>query len=216
MIDAVVFDWRGTLVTCLSTVEWMAEALRLLGREDSPEALWQRISVYEDLLDAPGVDSSLAAHHAAYHHVFTQAGVDPALAGALYAVESDPAHNPFADDAAECLRAIAATGRRIAVLSDIHFDLRPVFAAAGLADVVDVYALSYELGVQKPAPEIFRHTLAALATPPERTLMVGDRATPDGGALAVGMPVLLLPPLRAVSERRLHLVTALVGAHPQR
>ena len=211
-MDAVVFDWRGTLVTTLDPVAWVREALRLLDRADSPEALWQRISVFEDLLDAPGVDCSRATHHAAYHRVFAQAGLDADLADALYAVESDPAHNPFADDAAETLRAVAARGCRIAVLSDIHFDLRPVFAAAGLADVVDAYALSYELGVQKPSPEIFRHALAALGAAPARTLMVGDRAGPDGGAVEVGMPVLLVPPLRSVSERRLHLVTALVGA----
>lgn len=211
-MDAVVFDWRGTLVTTVDEVAWTREALRLVGRDDSAEALWQRISVFEDLLDAPGVDCSLDVHRAAYYRVFTQAGVDPELADALYAVEGDPRHNPFAVDVEETLRAVAARGVRIAVLSDIHFDLRPVFAAAGLAGLVDVYALSYELGVQKPAPEIFRHALAALGTTPSATLMVGDRAGPDGGAVEIGMPVLLLPTLRAVTDRRLHLVSALVGA----
>lgn len=210
-IDAVVFDWRGTLVTTVDPVDWVREALARLGRDESPEALWQRISVFEDLLDAPGVDCSRAAHHAAHYRVFDQAGLDGALADALYAVESDPTHNPFALDAEPTLRAVAARGCRIAVLSDIHFDLRPVFAAAGMADLIDVYSLSCELGVQKPSPEIFRHALAALGTPPARTLMVGDRSGPDGGAVAVGMPVLLVPPLRAITDRRLHLVTALVG-----
>ncbi|MGX7827517.1 HAD family hydrolase [Actinokineospora sp. 24-640] len=211
-MDAVVFDWRGTLVTTVDEVAWAREALRLVGRDDSAEALWQRISVFEDLLDAPGVDCSLHVHRAAYHRVFDLAGVDPELADALYAVECDPRHNPFAADVGETLRAVAAHGVKVAVLSDIHFDLRPVFAAAGLAGLVDVYALSYELGVQKPAPEIFRHALAALGTTPSATLMVGDRAGPDGGAVEIGMPVLLLPTLRAVTERRLHLVSALVGA----
>ncbi|GAA4433679.1 HAD family hydrolase [Actinokineospora soli] len=211
-MDAVVFDWRGTLVTTLDEVAWVREALRRIGRDDSAEAVWQRISVFEDLLDAPGVDSSRANHHAAYYRVFAQAGLDRELADALYEVESDPAHNPFAVDAADTLRAVAARGCRIAVMSDIHFDLRPVFAHEGLADVVDVYALSYELGVQKPSPEIYRHALAALGTAPARTLMVGDRSGPDGGAVEVGMPVLLVPPLRSVDDRRLHLVTALVGA----
>ncbi|MGW5053170.1 HAD family hydrolase [Actinokineospora sp. NPDC004072] len=211
-MDGVIFDWRGTLATTLDGVDWVRAALRLLARDASAEEIWQRISVFADLLDGPGVDTSRAVHHAAYHRVFAQAGLDGELAEALYAVESDPAHNPFAVDAAQTLRAVSAAGCRIAVLSDIHFDLRPVFAAAGLADVVDAYALSYELGVQKPAPEIFRHALAALGTAPSATLMVGDRARPDGGAVELGLPVLLLPPLRSVQERRLHLVAALVGA----
>ncbi|GGS23881.1 MULTISPECIES: HAD family hydrolase [Actinokineospora] len=211
-MEGVIFDWRGTLVTTLDGVAWVREALCLIGRDASAEEIWQRVSVFEDLLDAPGVDTSRAIHHAAYYRVFSQAGLDKELADALYAVESDPAHNPFAVDAADTLRAVSAAGCRVAVLSDIHFDLRPVFAKAGLADVVDVYALSYELGVQKPSPEIFRHALAALGTSPSSTLMVGDRARPDGGAVELGLPVLLVPPLRSVAERRLHLVTALVGA----
>jgi FMN phosphatase YigB (HAD superfamily) len=88
------------------------------------------------------------------------------------------------------------------------FDLRPVFRAAGLADLIAVFVLSYEHGVQKPDPAIFRAALAGLDTPAEQALMVGDRATHDGAAIEVGMPVLLVPPLRDVTHRRLDLVAA--------
>jgi len=40
--------------------------------------------------------------------------------------------------------------------------------------------------------------------------MVGDRAAYDGAAAEVGCPVLLLPPLSQVEDRRLGLVTAIV------
>lgn len=134
-------------------------------------------------------------HGDTYFGVFADAGIDEELAAALYAVESDPAHNPFAVDAAPVLEAIARHGVRIAVLSDIHFDLRPAFASVGLADAVDAYVLSFEHGVQKPDPAIFELALGYLGTEPQQTLMVGDRSGPDGGAVEVGMPTLLLPPL---------------------
>lgn len=216
-LRAVVFDWRGTLVTTPSPQEWVGAALRRAGRDDGPEPvarLWAGIEDAAgdpDRLDAPGVDSDAAVHRDTYYGVFADAGIDQELADALYGVESDPAHNPFAVDAAPTLRAIAGHGIRVAVLSDIHFDLRPAFAAAGLAEVVDAFVLSYEHGVQKPDPAIFRLALDQLGTTARQTLMVGDRQGPDGGALDVGMPTLLVPPLTDVRQERLHLVLALLG-----
>jgi HAD superfamily hydrolase (TIGR01509 family) len=157
------------------------------------------------------VDCDAAVHRDTYFAVFADAGLDDELAGALYAVESDPAHNPFAVDAVPVLTAIAESGIAIAVVSDIHFDLRPAFAAAGLAEAVDVFALSFEQGVQKPDPAIFRVTLDGLGATPEETLMVGDRQRPDGGAVEIGMPTLLLPPLTGVHHRRLCLASRTLG-----
>lgn len=64
--------------------------------------------------------------------VLRDAGLVPELAEALYAVESDLRHNPFAEDAAPVLRALHDAGARLAVLSDIPVDVRPAFDAAGL------------------------------------------------------------------------------------
>lgn len=217
-LQAVVFDWRGTLVTTLEPVDWVRAALRRVGRDDAPDTaaeLARRIDTADgrpSRLEAPDVDTDAARHRATYMEVLADARVDRELAEALYAVESDPVHNPFAGDAAPVLRALAAGGYRIALLSDIHFDLRPVFAAAGLADAVTAYVLSYEHGVQKPNPAIFRLALDALGTRAAETLMVGDRASHDGPALDIGMPTLLLPPLAGVEHHRLHLVEALIGA----
>ena len=146
------------------------------------------------------MDCDAGRHRATYFGVFADAGLDEELATALYAV-----------DAAPVLRAVAGHGIRIAVLSDIHFDLRPAFAAAGLGGVVDAYVLSFEHGVQKPDPAIFELALAGLGTGPERTLMVGDRSGPDGGAVGLGLPTLLLPTLIDPGQQRLHLAARLLG-----
>lgn len=216
-LRGVLFDWRGTLVACPSAAEWVETALRRAGREAGPGAVERVVAAIEeaagdpDRLDAPGVDCDATLHRATYFGVFADAGLDDELAAALYEVECDAAVNPFAVDAVPVLTAIARHGVRIGVVSDIHFDLRPAFAAAGLAGVVSGFALSFEQGVQKPDPAIFRAALRMLGTPTEQTLMVGDRQRPDGGAVEVGMPTLLLPPLTDIRQQRLGLAARLLG-----
>lgn len=213
-----MFDWRGTLVTTLTELEWVQQALSAVGRDpastdvDGIVAALGSATGAEDRLDGPGVDSDAALHRRTYMSVFADAGVDRELAEALYAAESDPRHNAFALDAAETLVALRDRGSRIAVVSDVHFDLRPAFDGAGLAGLVDVFTLSYEQGLQKPDPLKFRRTLEALGVDASDALMVGDRSRPDGPAVDEGITTLLLPPLREVADRRLHKVLALYDA----
>jgi hypothetical protein len=88
------------------------EALRRLGRDDSPAAVAgvvdaiARAAGDPDRPDAPGVDCDRAIHRATYLRVFADAELDDDLAQALYAVESDPAGNPFAVDVEPVLRSI--------------------------------------------------------------------------------------------------------------
>lgn len=216
-IRAVLFDWRGTLVTTLGERDWVEQALLALGRErsraviDGVVAAIQRADGAENRLDAPGVDSDAALHRRTYLDVFADAGLDAELAEALYAVESDPGRNRFAVDVLDTLRALRTRGIRIAVVSDIHVDLRPAFDAAGLGGLVDVFTLSFEQGVQKPDPLMFTRTLDALDVGPEEALMVGDRSRPDGAAVESGIPTLLVPPLRDPTDRRMHHVVKLCG-----
>lgn len=97
------------------------------------------------------------------------------------------------------------------MISDIHFDIRPAFDSARLLSLIDSFVLSCEHGVQKPQPEIFQIAPHALELRATDVIMVGDRAAYDGAAVGLGMVTLLLPPLRSTSDRRLHLVTALLG-----
>jgi len=210
---AVLFDWRGTLVVSPTFEGWAGEALRRLGRPvDAARDLAARLARAGDELDGPGVDADATLHRDTYLHVLTGLGLDDELVTSLYEVESDPARNAFAHDAASTVRRLRDAGLRVAVISDIHMDIRPAFDAAGLDGLIDVFTLSVEQGVQKPDPAMFTRTLSALAVAPDEALMVGDRSRPDGAAVEVGIATLLLPPLTDPAERRLHHVLALCGA----
>ena len=95
-------------------------------------------------------------------------------------------------DAAEVLGELRRRGVRVAVVSNIGWDLRPVFRAHGLDPLVDAYALSYEHGVQKPDPRLFRAACDALGVAPRDALMVGDDRRADAGAAALGCRVHLV------------------------
>jgi FMN phosphatase YigB (HAD superfamily) len=58
--------------------------------------------------------------------------------------------------------------------------------------------LSFEHGCQKPDPRMFLTALHLLGVDAHRTLMVGDRASHDGGAAEVGITTLILPPAPTV------------------
>lgn len=192
----------------------MAEALRRAGRALVPgtvRGIATALRSAEPELDGPGVDTDPAVHRATYLRVLRGLGLDDEVVASLYAVESDPLLNRFAQDAGPTLRALSTAGLRLAVVSDIHVDIGPAFAAAGIADVVDVFTLSFEQRQQKPDPRLFLAALDALGVRPDEALMVGDRSGPDGGAVDVGIPTLLLPPLRDPADRRLHRVVAACG-----
>ncbi|MFI9011623.1 HAD family hydrolase [Actinosynnema sp. NPDC053489] len=204
-LRAVIFDWRGTLVLTPTFRGWAEEALRRIGRD--PDRAADVVAALDPArMEAPGVDADAELHREAYYQAFQAAGLDEELADSLYAVESDPMANPFAVDAGPTLRALHDAGVRVGVLSDIHFDIRPAFRDLP----VDAFVLSFEHGVVKPDPAIFRTALDALGTEPRETLMVGDRSTHDGAGVEVGLPTLLVPPLGDVTDARLHLVTNLV------
>jgi FMN phosphatase YigB (HAD superfamily) len=137
--------------------------------------------------------------------LFSRAALAAELHDHLYRLLSDTGQDVIAEDAPEALERLSGLCDAVVVVSDIHVDLRPWFVAHDLDRYITDYVLSYEHGVQKPEPEIFRRALLAVAALPSEALMVGDRASYDGGAVSIGIPTLILPPLQSPSDRRLHL-----------
>jgi FMN phosphatase YigB (HAD superfamily) len=87
--------------------------------------------------------------------------------------------------AAELLRALADAAFPFAVYSDYPL-VAERLAALGL-DAARVYGPGY-FGAQKPAARPFLTIAGELGVPPERVLVIGDRAGTDGaGAAAAGM-----------------------------
>ncbi|MFV2101527.1 HAD family hydrolase [Micromonospora sp. LOL_024] len=208
-VKAVLLDFHGTLAQVEEPRQWvlgaaaacgveldrmratgLADRLLTAGRAGGPlparvpphlAELWADRDLYEH------------AHRGAYTGLAAtvDANID-GLAEALYERLLVPAGWVPYPDTAPTLAALRATGVRTAVVSNIGFDIRPLFDAWGLADLVDTHVLSYEVGRCKPDPAIFWRACGLLGVDPEATLMVGDSAA-DAGAVAAGCAALVLP-----------------------
>lgn len=206
-VRAVLFDFSGTLFRLEHDDSWFAgithedgrpfdaaEKEELLRRMTAPvgevvefDAEHQHAWVHRDL--DPGL------HRKAYLEVLRQSGITvPEQAVGLYERLIDPhCWTPY-PDATEVLRGLRAAGVRIAVISNIAFDIRPAFERLGVAELLDELLMSYVEGVIKPDPKLFLRACERLGVEPEEALMVGDSAEADGGAAGVGCEIALVRP----------------------
>ena len=221
VIQAVLFDYSGTLFRLEEDESWFegikvderevdghvqAELMRRLtapvGRsvEMTPEAYHAWVN--RDL--APHL------HREAYLHVLRESGLADHHAEALYDRVIDTSSWTPYPDTAEVLKGLHRTGIKIALVSNIAFDVRPAFDAIGAADYVDEFVLSYEVGAIKPNAAIFETALTRLGVEGGHAVMVGDSDEADGGARAVGCGFALVDPL-PTAERRDGLKSALIS-----
>jgi HAD superfamily hydrolase (TIGR01549 family) len=203
-IRGVIFDFHATLVDARETENWIEDAWRRLGRPgDAVSGLrndnFRALSQYLDRLWEhaatidPASDRDLSAikHKDVFNQTMALRFDDEELNSALYATMADQ-WIAF-DDALPVLKELKARGIRIVLLSNIGLDIRPHLELINVADLLDGVVLSYEVGVVKPAPEIFQHALDRLQVPAEQTLMVGDSWQADTGGAALGIRTLVLP-----------------------
>jgi 2-haloalkanoic acid dehalogenase type II len=92
-------------------------------------------------------------------------------------------------DAAPCLRRLRARGLRVGILTNGPADVqRRKLALTGLGDAVDGIVVSAEVGVTKPAADVYRLACEGLGLPPAAVAMIGDSRPNDvDGALAAGL-----------------------------
>ena len=115
--------------------------------------------------------------------------------------------------AAETVRALAAAGTRLAIISDTGFTTgaaqNRVLAKDGLLGCFEATIYSDEVGHAKPRPEMFHGALDALGVPPGEALHVGDLEETDvKGALAVGMRAVRLDAVQGRGPSAAELVAA--------
>jgi len=205
---AVLFDFSGTLFRIESTESWLRAVLadsevtlaepELIRAAKELEAVGALPGgalpsgpVPDDVAPRWGIrDQSSELHRSAYTGVSRQVTLpDPELHDRLYDRHMAPAAWRPYPDTAEVLGALRERGVAVGVVSNIGWDLRPVFRAHGLDDLVDAYVLSYEHGIQKPDARLFGVACEALGHDPHDVLMVGDDRRADGGAAELGCSV---------------------------
>ncbi len=194
-MDAVIFDWGGTL-TPWHTIDFDDEARALA------------LAVPDAQADAHR--ALLAANHAVWgrsrdHHtsatvadIFEAAGLvhDEGLLTA-YREFWEP-HTLIDPEAPDLFRRLRADGIRIGVLSNTVWPRvwhEEIFERDGVLDLIDGAVYSSEIPWTKPAPEAFRAAMDAVgAADPARCVFVGDRLFDDiWGASQAGMHTVHLP-----------------------
>ncbi|MGH3648921.1 MAG: HAD family hydrolase [Micromonosporaceae bacterium] len=209
-VDAVLFDFHGTLAQSEPAERRVSLAAAACGvLLDIPRLMRLAVAVRDAGLAGgfgcpPSVPASVVRawenrdlsaedHRAAYVGIAdtVHSGI-AGLSEAMYDRLVDPDGWVAYPDAVPTLQALRDRGIPTALVSNIGFDVRPVAKQLGFADLIDTWVLSYEVGVCKPDPTIFRHACAQLGVSPQRSLMVGDTAA-DAGAGAAGCTVLVLP-----------------------
>ena len=89
----------------------------------------------------------------------------------------------------EVLESIRKGGYKTAVIANgDSVDARNIIASCGLEDYFDAIVISEEVGIEKPAREIFKVALEEIKVKAENAIMVGNRIDADiVGANRIGM-----------------------------
>ena len=203
-VRAVLFDYSGTLFRLEEDDSWFEGLIvddkvvdghaqfELMRRLTAPTGRPVHMGPEEH---HAWVNRDLAPqlHRAAYLHVLRESGLKDEHAEALYRRVIDPASWTVYPDTADVLRRLSEHGIRTSVVSNIPFDVRPAFAAAGTR--ADDYVLSFEVGVVKPNRAIFDIALERLGVAAADAVMVGDSEEADGAARDVGCGFVRVDPL---------------------
>ncbi len=219
---AVLFDLGDTLIRLAgSGDQLLLRAATALGVAEldpaDAAAVWQRVldraSTAEEL--AKGRDLSTDRHREVWTLLYADAGCERLASGLseeLYTLTVSAESWEAFPDTLPTLRALRDRNIPVGVVSDTGFDFRPAMDRLGLSPLVDVVVMSFQHGVCKPAPRLFLTACEQLGVEPRDTLMVGDNPLTDGGGVATGLHVLLLPPPAPTTPRGLAPILSLVAS----
>lgn len=208
-LDAVIFDWGGTL-TAWHDIDFHAESLALaqaVVRAPHPPEVSQRL-----LHEAGAVvwgRSRDEQRSATVADLFDVAGLehDPDLLAAYY--EFWEPHTLTDAEVRPLFEGLRERGMRVGILSntlwprEVH---RGYFARDGVLDLIDGDVYSSEIPHTKPSPLAFRAAMEAVGvSDPARCAYVGDRLYDDvWGAHQAGMRAVWVPHSVIPQEQRGH------------
>ena len=192
--DAVIFDLYGTLV-------------------DNPEGPGLKLEAYNRALEE--IASTLRVPMDEFVQLWRSTvdlrmtGVFPSTEGYIIRLCHELGINPEADqvarasrmrleqirrqlvprrDSLETLIQLRGFGYGIGLISDCTWETASLWPETSLAPLLDAAILSCQVGVRKPAPQIYELTCAQLGVVPDRCLYVGDGASDElAGAARMGM-----------------------------
>lgn len=176
MIDTVIFDLFGTLVYLKRNTRPYLQLCRDLG-------VVRRLR--ESLLvDAPTLPKF--CDYLGHDHPDEIVSMQREL-------EADVASTSLFDDSIAVLEYLRKREIRIGLVSNLASPYKSGVFEFGLNDLIDVSVFSCDVGIAKPANEIYELALSRLDAKAETTLMIGDSRRCDvDGPMASGIRGLLL------------------------
>lgn len=190
---AVIFDLFDTLVALpagvyVATKREMARALEL--EAEAFLQAWRGTSAAANRGELATVEARVLASAAALG-----AKVDPVALTQAVALERSMQATGYhlLPGARELLTTLYTGGRKVGILSNCYAGAAGVAEALGLRAWVQDVVLSWEVGLAKPAPEVYRLTCQRLDCPPAGTWFVGDGNDRElDGARAAGLRTILV------------------------
>ncbi|OIV35386.1 hypothetical protein BIV57_21910 [Mangrovactinospora gilvigrisea] len=200
-IDAVIFDWGGTLTPfhLVDLLEiWRGVARAALPGDAGAEAVEHTALALHRADSAIWNRAYTECTSADLEEIFGSAGVALNRA-ALDSVHDQWLPHTYTDPEAHAmLAALRGRGLKVGVLSNTVWPRswhRSWFERDGVLDLIDGDVYSSEIAWTKPHPEAFAAAMSAVgAERPERCVFVGDQLLADvHGAKAAGMRAVFVP-----------------------
>lgn len=200
-LDAVIFDWGGTL-TRWHDIDFHAESLALAqavvstpSKDDDHHAYAARLHAAGDVIWGRSRDHQQSSTVA---DLFVEAGLehDPDLLAAHR--EFWEPHTGTDPQVAPLFTGLRQMGLKVGVLSNTIWPRmwhEEFFRRDGVADLIDGDVYTSEIPWTKPSPEAFGAAMKAIgATDPSRCVYVGDRLFDDiWGARNAGLRAIHVP-----------------------
>ncbi len=82
---------------------------------------------------------------------------------------------------------LRTAGHAVALLSNDSVELVEKLAGLGIMDLFDPVIISAQIGVMKPDPRAYQHTLKILNQPPQQAIFIDDRQENVSAACALGI-----------------------------